>query len=63
MKTSWWAGLFDNRVIDGLVDGVASGVRGLGGRLRRLQRGSVQESLTLALTVVMLLFLVFLYAF
>lgn len=62
-KTSSWVGRFDNRVIDGLVDGLAGTVRGLGGRLRSLQRGSVQESLTLALTVGLLLFLLFLYVF
>jgi len=61
MKTSRFIGRFDNRVVDGLVDGLALAVRGAGGRLRRLQRGSVQESLTLALTVMTVLFLLFLY--
>jgi multicomponent Na+:H+ antiporter subunit D len=40
---------FDGRVIDAMVDGVGGAVRGLGGWLRGLQRGSVQESLLLAL--------------
>jgi multicomponent Na+:H+ antiporter subunit D len=40
---------FDGRVIDAMVDGVGGVVRGLGGWLRGLQRGSVQESLLLAL--------------
>ena len=35
------AGLFDNEfVIDGFVDGLASSVRGIGGRLRVAQRGA-----------------------
>lgn len=40
---------FDQRFIDGAVDGLASAVRGVGGRLRRMQRGAIQESLTVAL--------------
>jgi len=40
---------FDGRVIDALVDGVGGMVRGVGGWLRGLQRGSIQESLLLAL--------------
>jgi multicomponent Na+:H+ antiporter subunit D len=43
------AGRFDNRVIDGAVDGLAQGIGNLGGRLRQAQRGQVQENLTLAL--------------
>ena len=35
----WW---FDQRVIDGTVNGVAGFVRGWGGRMRRLQTGFVQ---------------------
>lgn len=40
---------FDGRVVDALVDGVGAMVRRVGGWLRGLQRGSIQESLLLAL--------------
>jgi multicomponent Na+:H+ antiporter subunit D len=42
---------FDNRVIDGVVDGIASSVRDLGGRLRGLQRASVQDNLAVTFGV------------
>ena len=44
-------GKFDNRVIDGLVDGVAVAVRGFGQRLRVVQRGALQENLTLVFLI------------
>jgi len=44
-------GVFDHRVIDGLVDGLAGMFRRTGDRLRHVQRGAVQESLTLALAL------------
>ncbi len=57
MRTSSLAGLFDNKVIDGAVDGLASVVRGVGGYLRLAQRGPVQETLTLTIAAVLLLVL------
>ena len=63
MFTARASGTFDNRIIDGIVDGIAETVRGIGGRLRFVQRGQVQESLVLAFAVVGILILVFLYAF
>ncbi len=63
MFTARASGTFDNGVIDGIVDGIAETVRGIGGRLRFVQRGRVQESLVLAFAVVGVLILVFLYAF
>ncbi len=51
MLGSKLVGIFDNKVVDGLVDGVGTAVGSVGGRLRRLQRGSVQENLTLAFAV------------
>ncbi len=63
MLTSHLAGVFDNRVIDGLVDGFAATVRGVGNRLRVVQRGSVQENLTLVFAVGLLLLVVFLVFF
>lgn len=54
---------FDNAVVDGAVDGVGAAVASLGRRLRGLQRGQIQESLTLSLglaaVVVLVLILVF----
>jgi hypothetical protein len=55
--------LFDNYVIDGVVDGVAACVRGLGNRLRAAQRGALQENLTLAFAAIMVLLLAFLFLF
>ena len=46
-----WVRAFDQLVIDGLVDGLAWRIALLGGRLRTLQRGPVQESLTVGLAV------------
>jgi multicomponent Na+:H+ antiporter subunit D len=42
-------GRFDQRFIDGAVDGLARAVEGIGRRLRGLQRAQVQENLALAL--------------
>ncbi len=57
------SGLFDNNVIDGLVDGVATSVRAVGNRLRSAQRGALQESLMLAFGagVVLVLILIFIF--
>ncbi|HVV73500.1 MAG TPA: Na(+)/H(+) antiporter subunit D, partial [Verrucomicrobiae bacterium] len=54
------AGLFDNRVVDGAVDGLAEAVRGIGRRLRFSQRGQMQESLTFAFAVAAVLIVAFL---
>ncbi len=63
MKSARSATQFDNRIIDGAVDGFARTVRALGSRLRGAQRGRMQESLTFAVAVAALLLLVFLFAF
>ena len=63
MKSAGLVGVFDNRVIDGAVDGLASAVRGLGGRLRFAQRGALQENLTLVFAVAAILILAFLFFF
>lgn len=57
MLTARISAVFDNRVIDGAVDGLASSVRRLGGRLRSAQRGALQENLTVAFVVGALLVL------
>ena len=59
MLTARLAGLFDNEVIDGLVDGTAETVRGIGRRLRLAQRGQMQENLALAFGVAAVLIVAF----
>jgi multicomponent Na+:H+ antiporter subunit D len=63
MKSAGLVGVFDNRVIDGAVDGLASSVRRVGGRLRFAQRGALQENLTLVFAVGAALLLAFLFLF
>ena len=63
MKSAGLVGLFDNRVIDGAVDGLAAAVRGVGRRLRFAQRGALQENLTLVFAVAAILLLAFLVFF
>ena len=55
MGLSRGVGRFDNDLIDGAVDGIAGWFRDLGGRMRALQRGAVQENLLLAFAVAALL--------
>jgi len=61
MLTARVAGLFDNSVIDGFVDGVAYSVRGIGRRFRLAQRGQMQENLAFAfgVTAVVVVVIVF----
>jgi multicomponent Na+:H+ antiporter subunit D len=59
MLTARVAGMFDNVVIDGLVDDLAKGVRGVGGRLRFAQRGQMQQNLAFAFAVAAVLIVAF----
>jgi len=59
MKTARLAALFDNGVIDGMVDGLAQTIRGLSRRLRFAQRGQMQENLAFAFAVAALLIVAF----
>lgn len=61
MLTARLAGLFDNTVIDGLVDGLASSVRGVGRRLRFAQRGQMQENLAFSFAVAAVLIVAFIF--
>jgi len=61
MKFSRDVGIFDGAVIDGFIDGLASTVRNIGGRLRLAQRGALQENLTMAFALGALVLLGFLY--
>jgi multicomponent Na+:H+ antiporter subunit D len=59
MLTARLAGLFDNKVIDGFVDGLAENVQGIGRRLRVIQRGQMQENLTFAFAVAAVMIVAF----
>jgi multicomponent Na+:H+ antiporter subunit D len=63
MASARLSAVFDNKVIDGAVDGFAAAFRHLGGRLRTAQRGTLQENLTfsvgIAAAVVVALVLIF----
>jgi multicomponent Na+:H+ antiporter subunit D len=61
MITARVAGLFDNRVIDGAVDGLAEAVRGLGQRLRVTQRGPMQQNLAISFAVAAALIVAFVF--
>ena len=54
------AGLFDNEVIDGAVDGFAESIRGIGRRLRFAQRGQMQQNLAFAFAVAAVLIVAYL---
>ena len=56
-------GKFDNRVIDGAVDGLAGAIQAVGGRLRVVQRGQVQHSLALAFAAAAVLLVIYLLVF
>jgi len=61
MLSARLSGVFDNRVIDGAVDGFANAFRRCGSRLRRAQRGALQENLTVAFAVAALLVAAFVF--
>jgi multicomponent Na+:H+ antiporter subunit D len=60
MFSSRSVGSFDNRIIDGFVDGLARVVASVGGKLRAVQRGQLQENLAVALALAVALIVVFL---
>jgi multicomponent Na+:H+ antiporter subunit D len=62
MRSARFLGRFDNRVIDGCVDGLAGAVRGVGRGLRLTQRGALQENLALVFLCVLALILVIILA-
>ncbi|MDR9500556.1 MAG: Na(+)/H(+) antiporter subunit D [Desulfurivibrionaceae bacterium] len=60
ISTFWsW---FDWHAIDGVVDGVARGVRGLGGQVRRLQSGQLQYNIYFAATVMTVAIIAYVFA-
>jgi NADH-quinone oxidoreductase subunit L len=54
---SWLSGLFDNYVVDGLVNLAANATLAAGGRLRRLQTGSINGYLYGLLAAIMVILL------
>lgn len=58
VAASSWDGKLDNIVVDGAVNGTGYLVTWSGGKLRRLQAGRVQNYLILALTGIVIIFLV-----
>jgi multicomponent Na+:H+ antiporter subunit D len=63
MVSARLSAVFDQKVIDGVVDGFASSIRTLGGRLRGAQRGALQENLTVAFGVAAALVILFAFVF
>ena len=57
------SGLFDNNIIDGAVDGLATSIRGVGRRLRFAQRGEMQQNLAISFAVAALLIVAFVIVF
>jgi NADH-quinone oxidoreductase subunit L len=55
---SWLSGLFDNYIVDGLVNFASNMTLSVGGRLRRLQTGSINGYLYGILAGVMIILLV-----
>src|SRR5207253_9886445 len=55
---AWLSGLFDNYMVDGLVNLAANSTLAAGGRLRRLQTGSINGYLYGILAAVMVILLV-----
>ncbi|MFH0907282.1 MAG: Na(+)/H(+) antiporter subunit D [bacterium] len=60
MSTARSSGDFDNKVVDGAVDGLAATVAGVGHRMKTLQRGQMQQSLAIAFAVAAVLMIGFL---
>ena len=60
VKAARGVGLWDQRVIDGLVDGLATTIGSAGRRLRALQRGELQANLAVTFAVAAVLILGFL---
>jgi multicomponent Na+:H+ antiporter subunit D len=51
--------LFDEKAIDGVVDGTAYGVLGAGGRLAKFQTGKLSDYIGLALVIGVGVFAIF----
>ena len=56
--SKFWA-WFDWHGIDGVVDGIARGVRSIGGKARKLQSGWLQSSILYAASLVAIILIVY----
>lgn len=59
--SNFWS-WFDWHAIDGVVDGIARSVRGLGGQVRRLQSGQIQYNIYFAATVMTVAIIAYVFA-
>ena len=62
MKTARFWSWFDWHGIDGVVDGIAYGVRGIGGTLRYMQNGRLQYNIICAMSLVAVVIFLFVFA-
>jgi len=62
MTTSRFSSWFDWHGIDGVVDGIARTVRGIGGRLRPLQSGQLQYTIFYAVSIVAVVIVAYVFA-
>jgi multicomponent Na+:H+ antiporter subunit D len=60
MVTARASAWFDGKAIDGVVDGLAIGVRGVGDRLRHAQTRQMQINIVIAVTAIAALLLAYL---
>lgn len=62
MSTSRFWSWFDWNAIDGVVDGIARGVRGIGDKVRLLQAGRMQLNIFFTVTTVAVLLILYLFS-
>jgi multicomponent Na+:H+ antiporter subunit D len=62
MATAKFWSWFDWEAIDGVVDGLARNVQGLGAKLRNVQNGQLQYNIIYAMTFVALVLVIFVFA-
>jgi multicomponent Na+:H+ antiporter subunit D len=62
MATARFWSWFDWNGIDGVVDGVARGVRGVGGKLRTVQSGQLQYGIFYAVSLVAIVLVIYVFA-
>ncbi len=62
MTTARFWSWFDWHGIDGVVDGIARSVRGVGGRVRTIQSGQIQYSIFYAVSIAAILLILYVFA-
>lgn len=53
-QSAVYVGIFDNQVIDNIVDGIANSMLNIGNKLRSLQRGVLHENLIIAIAMMVI---------